>query len=119
MRFNRVATANLLLIILLFTMIGQPALAQNQAAQVIGLPFMSIGDVAYAFPSSFGGFLCREFNSTALTQKYTGDLAISFKPLIFSATPDEHDLALPHIDQKIDASTSYQDTYLFTDSLGF
>jgi len=118
MRFNRVAIANLLLIILLFASIAQPALAQFQAAQVIGLPFVSTCDVAYAMPASFSGYLCKEFNSTSLIQSYSGDLAIAFKPVTFSTIPDEQDLALPHINQNIDALTSYQDTYFYTDSLG-
>ncbi|MGE5403292.1 MAG: hypothetical protein ACM3NG_00380 [Candidatus Doudnabacteria bacterium] len=119
MRFIRIAIANLLLIITLFAFITPPALAQlNQPAQVIGIPFMSTDNVAYAMPASFGGFLSAEFNSTALTQNYFGDLAISFKPLTFSAIPDERVLDLPHIHQDIDASLSYQDTYFFTDTFG-
>lgn len=118
MRSIRIAIANLLLIFLLFAFIVQPAFAQIQAAQVLAIPFVSTCGVAYAMPASFAGFLCKEFNSTSLVQSYTGDLAISFKPITFSAVPDEQDLALPHIQQNIDASTIYNDTYFFTDSLG-
>ena len=115
MRFIGIAIANLLLIIVLFTIMAPPAFAQTPQDE-IGIPFVSICDVSYAMPASFGGIVITEFNSTALSQNDFEDLAISFEPLKFSVIPSDNDLDLPHIRQNVDASISYQDTYFYTNT---
>jgi hypothetical protein len=50
----------------------------NQAAQVIGMPFITTDNVIYSMPASFGGFLCIEFNSTSLKQRDLEKLDIDF-----------------------------------------
>jgi hypothetical protein len=65
--------------LLILASLAAPALAvSNQAAQVIGMPFITTDNVVYSMPVSFGGFLCIEFNSTYLKPRDLEKMDIDF-----------------------------------------
>ena len=142
MRLGNIAIASSLLIVIGSMLIsGQALAALNQPAQVIGMPFMTTDNAIYGMPSSFGGFLMTEFNSTSLSQSDLEKLNIDFP--LFSDIPGAEamlgptsvhaddakaaanilpfgpvNLAFPSIGQTVDQTLNYQDTYFFSDSLG-